>query len=144
MDNVMQVLCQCCYPIFPTNMLTEGQGLMMGGLQCPHTVTQCPVINHIFAGPAKCVISGGMCSHCCQQTSLSGHNCHNGGGSLLLPLSRWCHVPPSTQFIWAPLGVKYSSLKGASPQGSIHHQMVSESWNVTGRAQMCALRQKCF
>ena len=34
--------------------------------------------------------------------------------------------------------------KGASPQGSIHHQMVSESWNFTGRAQMCALRQKCF
>ena len=34
--------------------------------------------------------------------------------------------------------------KGASPQGLIHHQMVSESWNFTGRAQMCALRQKCF
>ena len=34
--------------------------------------------------------------------------------------------------------------KGASPQGSILHQMVSESWNFTGQAQMCALRQKCF
>ena len=34
--------------------------------------------------------------------------------------------------------------KGASPQGSIHHQMVSERWNFTGRAQMCALRQNCF
>ena len=32
--------------------------------------------------------------------------------------------------------------KRASPQGSIHHQMVSESWNFTGRAQLGALREK--
>ena len=34
--------------------------------------------------------------------------------------------------------------KGASPQGSIHHQMVSESWNFTDRVQMGALREKYF
>ena len=33
---------------------------------------------------------------------------------------------------------------GASPQGSIHHQMVSESWNFTDRVQMGALREKYF
>ena len=32
--------------------------------------------------------------------------------------------------------------KGASPQDSIHHQMVSESWNFTDRVQMGALREK--
>ena len=87
MDNVMQVqvLCQCCYPIFPTNMLTEGQVLMMGGLQCPLycTVTQCPVINHIFAGPGLNVSSVEECApiaaskHHCQATiaTMEGAHC---------------------------------------------------------------------
>ena len=34
--------------------------------------------------------------------------------------------------------------KGASPQGSIYHQMVSESWNFTDKVQMSALREKYF
>ena len=34
--------------------------------------------------------------------------------------------------------------KGASPQGSIQHQLVSESWNFTDWVQMGALREKYF
>ena len=55
------------------------------------------------------------------------------------------HTSP-TPHIWSSPSSHSQSMKvkGASPQGSIHHQKVSESWNFTGRAQMCALRQKCF
>ena len=66
-------------------MLTEGQVLMMGGLQCPHTVTQCPVINHIFAGPGLNVSSVEECApiaaskHHCQATvaTMEGAHCHH-------------------------------------------------------------------